>query len=147
MEGYVQHHDWLVNNNLFTDQMKDNIAMCGYCLVEDVKDVYTSLDFNNKIVIYKLLLPSNLYDNLMLLDKFESGDNIGFWDSIKLKKFIKSKKANDDTGMGYKLEEIGNKFIRAYLNNEWRVEVKLYKEARDEKENFWIRDEGNQSSD
>lgn len=147
MEGYVGHHSWLVSNNLLTDQMKDNVAMCGYCLIENVIDVSTSIDFNTKIVTYRLLLPSELYDNLMLLERFEKGEKIGFFDSLKLKKFIKTKKEHDETGMGYKLEEIGNKFIKAYLDKEWNVNIELFKEVRDEKEDFWLRYAGDQSSD
>lgn len=147
MEGYIDHHQWLVRNNLLTDHMKDNVAMCAYCLVEDVIDARTSIDFNTKIVHYKLLLPSELYDNIMLLEKFENGEKIGFFDSLKLKKFIKTKKENDETGMGYKLEEIGNKFIKAYLNEEWNVNIMIYKEARDEEEDFWLHHEGDKSSD
>lgn len=147
MQGYLGHHHWLVEHNLLTDQMKDNVAMCGYCLVEDTIDVDTQIDFNEKTVNYKLLLPSDLYDNLKLLEKFEKGEKIGFFESLRLKKFIKSKKESDESGMGYKLDEIGNAFIRAYLSQEWQVNVKIYKESRDEKEDFWLRDDGDQPSD
>lgn len=147
MQSYLGHHHWLVEHNLLTDQMKDNVAMCGYCLIEEVIDVHTSIDFNEKAVNYKLLLPSDLYDNLKLLEKFEKGEKIGFFESLKLRKFIKSKRENDETGMGYKLEEIGDTFIKAYLSKEWSVSVQIYKENRDEKEDFWLRDEGDKSSD
>ena len=147
MQGIVGHHEWLVGNNLLTDQMKDNVAMCGYCLVEDVLDVNTSIDFNNRIVTYNLLLPSELHDNLKLLERFEKGEKIGFFSSLRLKKFIKTKKEHDETGMGYKLEEIGNKFIRAYLNKEWHASVKLFKEEGNEEENFWLHNERDKSSD
>ena len=144
MQGYLNHHRWLVENNLLTDEMKDNVAMCGYCLVEDTLDVKTSIDFNGKSVTYKLLVPQKLYDNLKLLEKFEKGEDIGFFNSLKLKGFIKEKRENDDTGMGYKLEEIGNAFIKSYLTNEWSVSVELFK---DEKENSWLHNEGDQPSD
>jgi hypothetical protein len=147
MEGYVGHHEWLVNNNLLTDEMKDNVAMCGYCLVEDVMDVSTSIDFNTKTVQYRLLLPSELYNNLKLLERFNSGESVGFFDTLKLKKFIKTKKENDETGMGYRLDEIGNKFIRAYLDKEWSVSVEIFKAERNEKEDFWLHYEGDKSSD
>ena len=146
MEGYMGHHDWLVSTNLFTDQMKDNIAMCGYCLIEDVKDVSTSIDFNDKVVTYRLLLPEELYDNLKLLEKFQKGQEIGFFKSLKLKKFIKAKKEADDTGLGYKLEEIGNRFVQAYLTKDWSVSVEIFKEVRDEEEDFWLHNEGDKSS-
>lgn len=145
MEGYIGHHEWLVNNNLLTDQMKDNIAMCGYCLIEGILDAHTSIDFENKVVSYKLLLPIELYDNLKLLEKFEKDEKIGFFESRKLKKFIKTKREHDETGMGYRLEEIGNKFVRAYLNDEWSVDIELFKEAKDEKEDFWLHNERDKS--
>ena len=116
MDSYIDHHSWLVNNNLLTDEMKDNVATVAYLLVEDVKDAVTSIDFNGKKVIYNLLLPGQLYDNLMLLEKFNNGEKIGFFESFRLKKFIKVKKSNDETGMGYKLEQIANNFIKGYLN-------------------------------
>ncbi len=145
MEGYIGHHEWLVNNNLFTDQMKDSVAMCGYCIVEEVIDVRTSLDFNKKLVTYEIVIPDKLYDNLKLLEKFEKGENIGFFKALKLKKFIKTKKENDKTGLGYKLEEIGNRFIKAYLNKEWTVSIKLFKETKNEKEDFWLYNERDKS--
>ena len=147
MQGYLGHHHWLVEHNLLTDEMKDNVAMCGFCLIEEVMDVKTSIDFNEQTVHYKLLIPSNLYDNLKLLEKFEKGEKIGFFKSLKLRKFIKSKKENDETGMGYRLEEIGDTFIKAYLSNDWNVSVEVFKENWDEEEDFLLRDEGNQSSD
>ena len=145
MEGYLDHHQWLVNNNLLTDQMKDNIAMCGYCLVEDTLDVQTYIDFNKSTVVYELLLPPKLHDNLMLLKKFKEGGKIGFFESFRLRKFIKSKKEHDETGMGYELEEIGNKFVRSYLSDNWSVQVKLSKEVGDEEKDLWLHSEGNKS--
>lgn len=121
--------------------------MCGYCLVEEVKDANTSIDFNNKLVTYRLLLPGKLYDNIKLLEKFNNGESIGFFESFRLKKFLKNKKKNDESGLGYNLEEIGNKFIRGYLTKDWSVKVKLFKENSDEAKNFWLYSEGNQSLD
>lgn len=147
MEGYMGHHDWLVSHNLLTDQMKDNVAMCGYCLVEDVVDVFTSIDFNDRKVTYRLMVPTKLYDNLMLLERFEKGEDIGFFESLKLKKFLKSKSKNDDTGMGYQLENIANKFIRTYLSEEWSANIELFKEQKYEgQEDFWLYNEGDKSS-
>jgi len=147
MEGLVDHHDWLVSNNLLTDQMKDNVAMCGYCLVENVMDVATSIDFNTKTVTYRLLLPNKLYDNLKLLERFNQGGSIGFFESLKLKSFIKAKRQNDETGMGYRLEEIGNLFIQDYLDKEWKASIELFKEKQNEDEDFWLHNEGDKPSD
>jgi hypothetical protein len=122
-----------------TDQVKDNIAMCGYCLIEEVKDLNTSIDFESKMVTYDILLPANLYDNLMLIEKFKSGEDIGFFNSIKLKKFLKNKADKDETSMGYDLQAIANKFIKSYLNNEWSVKVNVFKENKNGRQDFWLR--------
>jgi hypothetical protein len=123
--------------------MKDNIAMAGYCIVEEVRDVETTIDFNAKTITYHLLLPEDLYKNLMLLERFEKGDNIGFWDSRKLKKFLQQKKENDESGMGYRLEDIANKFIKAYLTKEWSANIKLFN-MENEKEDTWLHNSGDQ---
>jgi hypothetical protein len=147
MVNYIDHHQWLVNNNMLTDQIKDNIAMGGYCLVEGVKDVGTSIDFNDKLVHYKIIVPDNLYNNLMLLKKFNSGESLEFFESIRLKKFLKIKKENDESGLGYNLENIGNKFVKTYLNKEWSVKVDLIKESSNEAKNFWLHSDTDKSLD
>ena len=142
MDGYVDHHSWLVSHNLLTDEMKDSIAMAGFCLVEGVKDVNTSLDFSNKKVGYRVLISETLYNNLMLLERFEKGDNIGFWNSRKLKNFLQQKRENDESGMGYRLEDIANRFIKAYLSTEWSATVELFSENGNEEEDFWLHNTG-----
>lgn len=149
MEQYIDHHSFLVEHNLFTDEMKDNVAMAGYCIVEDVKDVDTTIDFNTNAVTYNLLLPGELYKNLKLLEKFENGENIGFWNSIRLKKFLKKKReieVVDNMGiMGYRLEEIANKFIKAYLSEKWSASVKIFNaDNKDESKDFGVRSSGDQ---
>lgn len=134
---YVDHHKWLVNNNILTDQVKDTIAMGGYCLLEDVRDVNTSIDFNGKSVHYKIVIPDKLHDNIMLLKRFSDGQSVGFFESLRLKKFIKNKKKNDELGLGYNLEDIGNSFIKNYLSKEWSVKITLYKESSREASNLW----------
>jgi hypothetical protein len=146
MEGYMDHHSWLVSNNLLTDEMKDNISMAGYCLIEHTLDVETSIDFNTKSIEYRLLIPDSLYDNYTLLNKFERGEKIGFWKLRRLKKFIEEKKSNDESGLGYRLEEIANRFVKAYLDKQWSASVKVFSENGDEKESFYLHKDGDQPS-
>jgi hypothetical protein len=145
---YVDHHGWLVNNNLFTDKMKDDISMAGYFLVEDILEVYPTIDFNSKTVNYKLILPDKLYKNLMLLNKFKSGEKIGFWEGRRLKKFLENKRNNDDSGMGYELESIANEFVKNYLNENWTASVEVFREeSKNEIENFILRGKGDSQTD
>lgn len=143
----IDHHSWLVESNLLTDEMKDNIAMGAYCIVEDVMEASTSIDFETHTVNYKLLIPDALYSQLMLLERFESGDDLGFFEMRRLKKFLMAKKKTDETGLGYKLEKIADTFIKAYLNDKWstKVEFKSVNDYDGEKD-LWLHSEDNQES-
>lgn len=147
MNQNVDHHSFLVSSKLFTDEMKDNIALAGYCIIEGVKEASTTIDFNKNSVTYHLLLPDDLCKNLRLLEKFEKGEDIGFWNSMSLRRFLKKKRdidVADDSGIvGYKLEQIANKFLKAYLNNEWSASVEIFNaDNDDESKNFRIREAG-----
>lgn len=138
----MDQHAWLVTNNLFTDEMKDNIAMVGYVIVEDVLDVTTEIDFNTHTVTYGLVVPDNLIKNLDLLKRYKAKEKLGFFEMRRLKKFLLTKADNDESGMGYELEMIANKYVKNYLNNKWSAEVKVINsKERDEKENLQLHEE------
>lgn len=140
---YVNHHKWLVENNLLTDEMKDNVAMVAYCLVEEVVDTATFMDFDTNTVHYRVLVPEALYNNLMLLDRYQNGEDLGFFEMRRLKKFLKKKKENDESGLGYDLENIANMFLKAYLNDNWsaKVDLKSVKDYDGEKD-LWLHSMG-----
>jgi len=149
MEQFVDHHSFLVEHNLFTEEMKDNVAMAGYCIVENVKDVATTMDFNTYTVTYHLLLPSELYKNLKLLERFENGEKLGFWNSRKLIKFLRTKREvgmADDIGvLGYKLDQIANKFLKIYLSEKWSASVEIFNaDNEDESKDFGVHSSGDQ---
>ena len=122
---FLDHHKWLVENNLLTDEMKNNVGMLAYCLIEDTVVASTNIDFENKVVSYKLVIPDELHDNLLLLETYKSKKDLGFFKMRRLKAFLVKKKQNDESGLGYELEDIANKFIKAYFNNEWRAKVEF----------------------
>ena len=76
---FIDHHKWLVESNLLTEEMKNNVAMLAYCLIEDTIDASTNIDFENKLVTYKLIIGEELFKNLKLLEKYESGEKLGFF--------------------------------------------------------------------
>lgn len=135
----LNHHKWLVENNLLTDEMKDNVAMVALCLVEEVVDSATFMDFDNSTVHYRLLLPEKLANNLVLLQRYKHGDDLGFFEIRRLKKFLQKKKDNDESGLGYDLEKIANSFLKAYLSDNWsaKVEFKSVKDYDGEKD-LWL---------
>ena len=149
MDQYADHHHFLVENNLLTDEMKDNIAMAGFCLVENVVDASITIDFNKHVVNYIIVIPDGLYNNLRLLERFEKGDNIGFFDSWKLRSFLKKKRETEEADqdndilMGYKLKDIADKFVRIYLSNKWSASVEIISAREsDENENFGVHNPG-----
>lgn len=146
--SFINHHKWLVDSGLLTDEMKDNVAMGAYCLVENVHEASTFMDFENHIVHYKLILPDALAKNLELLERYEKYDDLGFFEMMRLKKFLKIKNKTDESGLGYKLESIANGFIKAYLSDKWnaKVDFKSVKDYDGEKD-IWLHKQDNLQSD
>lgn len=144
---FLDHHKWLVENNLLTEEMKNNVGMLAYCLVEDTIDASTQIDFDNKRVSYKLIISDDLYSNLKLLTEYKDKKDLGFFQMRRLKKFLLKKKENDESGLGYELEDIANKFIKAYFNKEWsaKVEFKSIKDY-DGKKDLWLHEKDNQQT-
>jgi hypothetical protein len=136
---FINHHKWLVDSNLLTDEMKDNVAMVALCLVEDVLDSATFMDFENNIVHYRILLEQDLAKNLDILKRYEDGEDLGFFEMRRLKKFLLKKQQNDESGLGYDLEKIANSFLKSYLNDKWqaKVEFKSVKDY-DGKKDLWL---------
>ena len=140
---YIDHHQWLVENNLLTDEIRDNIAMAAYLIVEEVKDGQTRIDFNESLVRYKLVLPDNLFNNIKLLERYERTKSIGFFEMQRLKKFLQHKKSNDELGLGYKLELIATKFVKSYLSDKWRATVEIVSEKDyDASKDPWLHSQG-----
>ena len=142
---FVDHHNWLVESNLLTEDMKNNIAMLSFCLIEDTVDASTNIDFENKTVLYKVIITEDLCKNLKLLEEYKDKGKLGFFDMRKLRNFLVKKRQNDESGLGYELDEIANRFIKAYLNKEWTatVEYRSMKEY-DGKKDIWLHGTNNQ---
>jgi hypothetical protein len=140
---YIDHHKWLVENNLLTDEIRDNVAMAAYLIVEEVKDGQTRIDFNESLVRYKLVLPDTLYSNIKMLEKYQETKEIGFFDGRKLKKFLERKRDNDELGLGYRLETIATKFVKSYLSDKWRATVEIVSEKDyDASKDPWLHSQG-----
>jgi hypothetical protein len=140
---YVDHHKWLVENNLLTDEIRDNIAMAAYLIIEEVKDAQTRIDFNDAVVHYKLVLSDDLFNNIKLLERYEKTKNVGFFEMRKLKKFLENKKKTDELGLGYKLENIATKFVKNYLSDKWRATVEIVSEKKyDASKDPWLYSQG-----
>lgn len=145
--NFMNHHKWLVESNLLTDEMRDNIAMAAYCIVENVIDAATVIDFEDHTVYYRILLPNDLVKNLNLLKKFENDQSLGFFEMRRLKKFLKEKQNNDESGMGYNLEKIANTFVQAYLSDKWKTKVEYRSvKTHDEAKDKWLHSSDYQQS-
>lgn len=145
---FVDHHKWLVESNLLTEEMKNNIAMLAYCLIEDTVEASTDINFENKKVLYRLILPDYLCKSLELMQQYKDGTKIGFFDMRRLRSFLLKKKETDESGLGYELNDIANKFIKTYFNNEWSAKVE-FRSAKDYdgKKDIWLHGENNKQVD
>jgi hypothetical protein len=141
--NFIDHHKWLVDNNLLTDEIRDNVAMAAYCIVEDVKNAFTRMDFNENVVHYKIVLTDELFSNIQLLQRYEATKRLGFFEMRRLKNFLQTKKENDELGMGYKLEDIANKFVKSYLSDKWSAKLEVISEKDyDASKDPWLHSQG-----
>jgi hypothetical protein len=141
--NFIDHHKWLVDNNLLTDEIRDNVAMAAYCIVEDVKNAFTRMDFNENVVHYKIILTDELFSNIQLLQRYEATKRLGFFEMRRLKNFLQTKKENDELGMGYKLEDIANKFVKSYLSDKWSAKLEVISEKDyDASKDPWLHSQG-----
>lgn len=141
--NFIDHHKWLVENNILTNEIKDNVALAAYLIVENVKDAQTRMDFNENVVNYKLVLDHDLFCNIEILQRYEKTKDIGFFEMRRLKNFLKKKKNNDEMGMGYRLEDIANKFVKSYLTDKWRATVTIVSEKDyDASKDPWLYSQG-----
>ena len=145
--NFVDHHSWLVDSNLVTEEMKNNIGMLAYCLIEDTIEASTDINFEKKLVNYRLIIPHKLFEDLQMLKKYEDTGKLGFFEMRRLRAFLVKKRQNDESGLGYKLDDIANKFIKAYFNNSWNatVEFKSIK-GYDSKKDIWLHSASDQQS-
>jgi hypothetical protein len=68
---------------------------------------------------------------------------LGFFEMRRLKNFLQTKKENDELGMGYKLEDIANKFVKSYLSDKWSAKLEVISEKDyDASKDPWLHSQG-----
>ena len=63
----LEHQRWLLNNNLVSDEIKDNLFIYGHILHTNVRYVDLDIDFTGKIITYTIFFDTK---ELSKINKF-----------------------------------------------------------------------------
>lgn len=117
LEEYVDQRRWLVNNGLITDDIKNQLFLCGSIVHKDVQAVEVDLDLaaEQKIVHYKIYVNPDLLKKISAYNVLSKSTSLfGMW---RFKRLLKKEGALDFT-------QILGKFVKDFCGPKWSVTVK-----------------------
>lgn len=116
LEEYVDQRRWLLNNGLITDDIKNQLFLCGSVVHKEVQAVELDLDLfsENKVVNYKIYVNKDL---LKKIEKYnilrKSTSLFGMW---RFKRLLQKEGSLD-------FQQILNKFVKDFCGNKWSANV------------------------
>ena len=107
---------WLIDHNLFTDEMKNNLYVYGSLVNLRVEAVHVVIDSENSTIHYKLYAPKSLLKDVDNFNKWRHSDRL--FDLWRLQRLLKRERQLD-------FQAILNNFVRDLCGKRWKVTVKL----------------------
>lgn len=117
IEEYVDQRRWLLNNGLITDDIKNQLFLCGSIVHKEVQAVELDLDVlkDNKTVNYTIYVNPDL---LKKIKKYEVlSKSTSLWGMWRFKRLLKKEGALD-------FQQILSKFVKDFCGPNWTVTVK-----------------------
>ena len=116
IEEYVDQRRWLLNNGFITDDVKNQLFLCGSIAHKEVQAVELDLEPIAKKVKYRIFVDSDL---IKKIDKYhvlsKSTSVFGMW---RFKRFLKREGALD-------FHQILNKLVRDFCGPSWSATVEV----------------------
>lgn len=116
LEEYVDQRRWLLNNGLITDDIKNQLFLCGSIVHKEVQAVELDLDLSgdNKVVHYKIYVEAKLLKKIAQYEVLSKSTTLfGMW---RFKRLLKKEGALD-------FRQILNTFVKDYCGPKWSVTV------------------------
>lgn len=117
LEEYVDQRRWLLNNGLITDDIKNQLFLCGSVVHKEVQAVEVNLDLvaEQKLVHYTIYVESSLLKKIAQYNVLSKSTTLfGMW---RFKRLLKKEGSLD-------FQQILNKFVKDYCGPKWSVTVK-----------------------
>lgn len=117
LEEYVDQRRWLLNNGLITDDIKNQLFLCGSIVHKEVQAVEVELDVlgDNKIVNYTIYVNTDLINKIELYKTLSKSTTLfGMW---RFKRLLKKDGALD-------FQQILGNYVKDFCGPHWRVTVK-----------------------
>jgi hypothetical protein len=118
LEEYVDQRRWLLNNGLITDDIKNQLFLCGSIVHREVQAVELDLDLTDekKIVHYKIYVDSNLLKKIADYEVLSKSTSLfGMW---RFKRLLKKEGSLD-------FQQILGRFVTDFCGPKWSVTVKI----------------------
>jgi len=120
MEEELNTNKWLFNVGLCTEFMKNNLIIYGYLSDKNIANVEASIDFENKIINYKLYFKKKGYKALKQIR--EIGNDSGLW-SLFIKKRLLKKYGS------FAFKGILHKFVKDLCGDQWKLSITDHDES------------------
>lgn len=116
LEEYVDQRRWLLNNGLITDDIKNQLFLCGSVVHKEVQAVELDLDLTseNKVVNYKIYVNDNLLKQIERYNVLSKSTSL--WGMWRFKRLLKKEGSLD-------FQQILTKFVKDYCGPKWSVTV------------------------
>lgn len=117
LEEYVDQRRWLLNNGLITDDIKNQLFLCGSVVHKEVQAVELTLDVmsEQKVVHYTIYVEPGLLKKIAQYEVLSKSTSLfGMW---RFKRLLKKEGALD-------FQQILNKFVKDYCGPKWSATVK-----------------------
>jgi hypothetical protein len=118
LEEYVDQRRWLLNNGLITDDIKNQLFLCGSIVHKEVQAVELDLDLTNeqKIVNYTIYVESDLIKKIAKYEVLSKSTSlIGMW---RFKRLLKKEGSLD-------FQQILSRFVKDFCGPKWSVTIKI----------------------
>lgn len=118
LEEYVDQRRWLLNNGLITDDIKNQLFLCGSIVHKEVQAVELELDVTSeiKVVNYKIYVNNDLKKKIEKYSVLSKSTSLfGMW---RFKQLLKKEGSLD-------FQQILYKFVKDFCGPKWNVTVEI----------------------
>jgi len=116
LEEYIDQRRWLMNNNLVTEDVQNELFLFGSIVHKDVQAVELQVDAEKKVVAYTIYIDKFLLKKIAKYESLLKSDSL--WNLWRLKRMLKREGSLD-------FKQILNSFVRDFCGTKWCATVKI----------------------
>ena len=112
LERYIDQRRWLLSNGLVTDDVKNQLFMCGSIVHREIQAVELDIVPEQKLVKYRVYVGADLLDKIQLYHRLSKSNGIfAMW---RFKRLLKKEGSLD-------FQAVLGKMVKDYCGPSWSV--------------------------